>query len=176
MWYTFSPPLASAQLSWLFSVLFQCHHCCLPQPHPPLHQQQTEECPSEVLRPVLTAAYAQGFKLYFGGEEMLCIHVCEVLFFTLTEVSFYDLTKKYPTCSFEVCFCRFRCCYFGVMCFFLACVISKCHLRHTGLSLFENKDGGFPFITILELLGHHRNGKEALVTLTRPESRHSSCG
>lgn len=37
----FSP----AQLSQLFSVLFQCHRCCLPQPHPLLHQQHTEVCP-----------------------------------------------------------------------------------------------------------------------------------
>lgn len=87
VWCTSSP----AQLSQLFSVLFQCHRCCLPQPHPPLHQQQTEVCLSEVLCAVLTAVNAQGFMLYFGGEEIPLIQVCEVFFFCLSEVSFHDL-------------------------------------------------------------------------------------
>lgn len=70
-----------AQLSQLFSVLFQCHRRCLPQPHPPLRQRQTEVCPCEVLCAVLTAVNAQGFMLHFGGEEIPPIQVCEVFFF-----------------------------------------------------------------------------------------------
>lgn len=79
-----------AQLSRLFFVLFQCHRCCLPQPHPPLRQQQTEVCPSEVLCVVLATVNAQGFMLYFGGEEIPPSQVCEVFFFSLSEHRFHD--------------------------------------------------------------------------------------
>ena len=74
-----------AQLSQLFSVLFQSHRGCLPQPHPSLHQQQTKVCPSEVLCAVLTTVNAQGFMLYFGGEDIPPFQVCEV-FSSLSEV------------------------------------------------------------------------------------------
>lgn len=116
-----------AQLNWLFSVLFQCHHCCLPQPHPPLHPQQTKVCPSEVLCAVLTAVNAQGFMLYFGGEEIPCIQVCEVFFFSIwSQLSWSShCLKTYPTSCFEVHFCRFKHYYFGVKCLFLVLSVSK---------------------------------------------------
>lgn len=114
-----------AQLSWLFSVLFQCHCCCLPQPHPPLHPQQTKVCPSEVLCAVLTAVNAQGFMLYFGGEEIPPIQVCEVFFFSVwSQLSWSSrCLKTHLKSCFEVHFCRFKQFYFGVECLFFAFIL-----------------------------------------------------
>lgn len=67
-----------AQRNPLFSVLLQCLRCRLPQPHPPLRQLQPEVSPSEVLCAVLTTVNAQGFMLYFWGEEILSVRACEV--------------------------------------------------------------------------------------------------
>lgn len=88
---TFFNSASSIAKPSIFCSYFSGFFCCLPQPHPPLHQQQPEVCPSEVLCAVLTAVSAQNFMLYFGGEEIPLIQACEVFFFSLSEVSVPDL-------------------------------------------------------------------------------------